>query len=377
MIAFFAIFAVRSFCNVFFIDGNELKIQNPNNLGDLSLHLTYINHFASGVPLWPENPIYVFSKLRYPAGVDLFNSLLLCLDVDLIRGLVWVGLLACAALCYALYRWGGTFTIAAFLFNGGLVGFQWFKNYEWLDYQSVPFIGWKSLALTMLVTQRGLLYALPVGLLLLYHWRAKFFPPYQGEALSAAQPGAPETAAPWKPAPPPLPFWVEVTLYATLPLFHLHTFLALSIVLVFLFLFRNATARKQLAWLVAGAFLPATFFVWLITDHFQAGSVLQWNPGWVQNNGDFARPLAAFTQQPATITAAAPGFLGTLKHFFQFWVINFGLTLPLIVALVIVLAIRAWKRRDDPAPVKIRLLSFLAPSRWSSPRLRVVLPISR
>ena len=114
MMSFFAIFAVRSFCNVFFIDGNELKIQSPNNLGDLSLHITYINNFASGVPLWPENPIYVFSKLRYPAGVDLFNSLLLCLGIDVIRGLVWVGLLACAALCYALYRWGGTFTIAGF-----------------------------------------------------------------------------------------------------------------------------------------------------------------------------------------------------------------------------------------------------------------------
>ena len=362
-IAFFAIFAFRSFCNVLFIDSNELKIQSPNNLGDLSLHITYIKHFASGVALWPENPIYVFSKLRYPAGVDLFNSLLLLLGVDVIRGLVWVGLLACAALCYTLYRWGGTFTIAGFLFNGGLAGFQWFKTYQWNDYQGVPFIGWKSLALSMLVTQRGLLYALPVGLLLLYHWRAKFFPPNQGEALSptssSAQPGDSETAVPWKPAPPPLPFWVELTLYATLPLFHLHTFLALSFVLAFLFLFGNAPARKQLAWLAGVAFLPATFFVWLITDRFHAGSVLQWTPGWVQNNGDFARPLAAFAQQPATVGVAAPGFLGTLKHFVQFWVINFGITLPLIVALVILLALRAWKKRDEPAPVKVRLLFFL------------------
>jgi hypothetical protein len=153
---------------------------------------------------------------------------------------------------------------------------------------------------------------------------------------------------------------VELTLYATMPLFHLHTFLALSFVLAFLFLFRDAPARKQLAWLGGAAFLPATFFVWLITDHFHAGSVLQWNPGWVQNNGDFARPLAAFTQQPATVTAPVPGFVGTLKHFVQFWVINFGITLPLVIALVVLLAIRTWRRRDEPAPVKIRLLSFLA-----------------
>ena len=155
VVAVFAMFAFRSFCNVLFIDGNELKIQNPNNLGDLSLHLTYIKNFASGIALWPENPIYVFSTLRYPVGVDLFNALLVCLDIDLIRGLVWAGLLASAATCYALYRWGGTFTIAGFLFNGGLAGFLFFKTFQWNDYQDVNYIGWKSLALTMLVTQRG------------------------------------------------------------------------------------------------------------------------------------------------------------------------------------------------------------------------------
>jgi hypothetical protein len=421
MVALFAVFAVRSFCNVLFIDGNELKIQSPNNLGDLSLHLAYIKNFASGVALWPDNPIYVFSKLRYPAGVDLFNALFACLGVDVIRGLVWAGLLASAATCFALYRWAGTFGIAAFLFNGGLAGFQWFKSYEWNDYQGVPFIAWKSLALSMFVTQRGLLYALPVGLLLLYHWRAKFFAHNQGGALSPApassEPGGLEAAAPLK--RPPLPFWVELTLYATLPLFHLHTFLALSLVLAFLYLFQNAPGHRQILWLAAAAFslvssfifmcvfffshgsvkqvaslgagfflalsfvlvflfaslkgparkqlallagaavVPATFFVWLITDHFHAGSVLHWNPGWVQNNGDFARPLAAFATQPGPPAAAVSGFFGTLKHFVQFWLINFGITLPLIIALLVLLVVRAWMKRDEPAPMKIRLISVL------------------
>ena len=466
MVAMFAIFAFRSFLNVLFIDGNELKIQNPNNLGDLSLHITYLKHFASGVPLWPDNPIYAFSKLRYPAGIDLFNALLLCLDIDVIRGLVWVGLLASAALFYALYRWGGTFTVAGFLFNGGLVGFQLFRNFEWKDYQDVNYIAWKSLALTMFVTQRGMLYALPVGVLLLWHWRVKFFAHNQGGALSQApassqlneretaelpeapaspepneletvqlsnapaspQPDDPETAelsnmsaasrpddqetvelsetpvspqsddletiqlskakasaspqpddsetvepsdAPASPQPddletavpwsrPPLPFWVELSLYATMPLFHLHTFMALSVVLLFLFFFLKTRARIQLALLGVVAFLPATFFVWLITDHFHAGSVIHWNPGWVMNNGDFARPLAAFSSQPGTVAAPAAGFLGTLNHFVQFWVINFGITLPLVIALVVLLARRAWKQRNQPAPVKIRLISLLA-----------------
>ena len=92
----FAMFAVRSFCWLLWIDGDNLKIQSPNNLGDLSLHITYIKYFANGVALWPDNPIHVFSSLRYPAGIDLFDSLLLLQHIDLIRALVWTGLLGSA-----------------------------------------------------------------------------------------------------------------------------------------------------------------------------------------------------------------------------------------------------------------------------------------
>ncbi len=131
----FAMFAVRSFCWLLYIDGSELKIQSPNNLGDLSLHLTLIKNFANGVPIWPDNPIFPFSTLRYPAGIDLFNALLSLVHVDLLTGLVWVGLLASLAIFYGFYRWGGTFAVAGFLFNGGIAGFQFLKTFKFLDYQ--------------------------------------------------------------------------------------------------------------------------------------------------------------------------------------------------------------------------------------------------
>ncbi len=171
----FALFAVRSFCFLLWVDGANLKIQSPNNLGDLSLHLTYIHYFANGVSLWPDNPIFVFSKLRYPAGMDLFNALLLLVHVDLVTGLVWAGLLASLATFYGFYRWGGAFGVAGFLFNGGFAGYQFFKTWTFTDYQ-LDGIAWKSIPLTMFVTQRGLLYAIPAGLLLLLHWRRKYFP---------------------------------------------------------------------------------------------------------------------------------------------------------------------------------------------------------
>ena len=154
---------------------NHYKIQSPNNLGDLSLHISYMKYFANGVPLWPDNPIHVFSKLRYPAGVDLFDALLLLQHIDLVRALVWTGLLGSAATFYGFYRWGGPFGVAGFLFNGGLAGFEFFRRYEFADYQGER-IAWKSIPLTMFVTQRGLLYAIPAGLLLLLHWRRKYYP---------------------------------------------------------------------------------------------------------------------------------------------------------------------------------------------------------
>src|SRR5437763_11645450 len=249
-----AIFAVRSFCWLLYIDGNELKIQSPYNLGDLSLHLTLIKNFANGVPLWPDSPIFVFSKLRYPAGIDLFNALLSLVHVDLLIGLVWVGLLASIAIFYGFYQWGGTFAVAGFLFNGGIAGFQFLKTFKFLDYQGTAAdiahkpIAWKSIVLSMLVTQRGWLYAIPAGLLLLWHWREKFFP---AETLAeggssavglakADDPGSIQGNNPGQATAVnargyrrgPLPWWVELSIYASMPLFHLHTFIALTIVLI-------------------------------------------------------------------------------------------------------------------------------------------------
>src|SRR5205085_1003557 len=103
-----------------------------------------------------------------------------------------------------------------------------------LDYQGVPSISWKSIALSMFVTQRGLLCAIPAGLVLLWQWRAK----YGGDPQLRKE---------------CLPTWVEYILYATMPLFHVHTFLALNVVLVVLF-FGKPQSRRPLLQLVAFSF---------------------------------------------------------------------------------------------------------------------------
>ncbi len=366
----FALFAVRSFCWLLYIDGDQLKIQSPNNLGDLALHITLIRNFASGVVLWPDNPIYVFSKLRYPAGMDLFNALLCLLHVDLIRGLVWTGLLASLATFYAFFRWAGAFGVAGFLFNGGIAGFQFFKTFKFLDYQGDKTIAWKSIALSMFVTQRGLLYAIPAGLLLLWHWREKFV---RG-AMPVAEAGdlGSQTQRLQRSRLQPLPFWVEVSLYASMPLFHFHTFLALSIVLFFLFIFECLQQLKFIVELVrkggveggrrlmsdrarwgelfgdtrmhaltvvAGALLPASFFVWLTTDHFHAGSILKPHLGWVMGNAEFGR-----------------------SNLFQFWFDDFGIFIPLALCLLAICAWRALKTGVKQDQTLREEIAFLLPA---------------
>ena len=286
----FAIFAFRSFCWLCYFDGGNIDIQSPFNLGDLGLHLTYIKTFANGMSLWPDSPIYVYSKLRYPAGIDLFNGILTNLGFDLRAQLAAAGLLASLATFYALYRWGGTFTVAGFLFNGGIAGYAFLQTHQFLDYQGTSHVSWKSIPLTMFVTQRGLLYAIPAGLLLLWHWRTKYGSDSDHERQL-------------------LPWWTEYILYTTMPLFHVHTFIALSIVLLVLFLTRPA-ARWSLLKLVVVAVVPAVIFIWLTTDKMRAGSILQWHLGWTQNVGELRMP------------------------FLWFWFFNFGVFLPLAIALI-------------------------------------------
>ena len=297
--AVFGMFACRSFLWLLYYDGDAVRIQSPHNLGDLGLHIAYIRNFANGVKLWPDSPLYVFSKLRYPAGIDLFNALFANLGFDLRHQLAATGVLASIATFYAFYRWSGAFGIAGFLFNGGAAGYQFFQTWKFLAYQDTANISWKSIPLTMFVTQRGLLYAIPAGLALLCHWRGK----YGSEAGVKRE---------------ILPNWIEYILYATMPLFHIHTFLALNFILI-VFVVGRPEARRPLVGLVAAAFVPATCFVWLITDNFHARSVFGWHPGWTQNVDEFAMP------------------------FLSFWFVNFGLVLPLALVLVAIVGWNEWK----------------------------------
>jgi hypothetical protein len=285
LLVLFALASLRSFIWLIYSVGDEWRVLSPNNLGDISIHIQFIRYLASGVGFWPESPILSGSPLVYPLGMDLWNSLLLLSGLPVERGLIWTGLIGAALTAWSLWRWGGAFAIAALLFNGGIAGFAFFSTGMIMDFQSE--LAWKNLFLTMFVTQRGLLYALPCGLLLLRTWREDFFGNGSG-----------------------IPRVVPFFLYVTLPFFSAHAFLALSFILAGIFVFQP-TSRRSLFIFVGGAILPASGAIYLVTGGFSATSGLRWLPGWMQADGGI-----------------------------HFWILNFGISLPLLLILLAVVAIR-------------------------------------
>jgi hypothetical protein len=281
MLTLFTIVSLRGFMFLLETKGPEWRVQIAYNLGDMTFHTHLINYLASGTPFWPKSPILAGDPLSYPIGMDFFNSQLLLLGVPFQIGLTWCGIVGAALTGYALWRWGGAFAIAALLFNGGLAALA-FDNFGKIDLFD-QLHQWRNLFLTLLIPQRNFLYALPCGLFLLTTWRAQFFREN-----------------------PNVPLPLQTVLYASMPLFSVHSFLFLSLTLLSIFIF-EPKSRQTLLKLVAAAFLPSCILLWFVTGGLSATGNIRWHPGWTQEEHP---PL-------------------------KFWAYNFGITLPLLATLTL------------------------------------------
>jgi hypothetical protein len=286
MVAIFACASARAFFWLIYPDGDVWKILSPNNLGDLSLHLSLIRWLAVSPHWWPGSPILVGDPLRYPLGSDLFNALLFHSGLPVEQGLLWCGIGGAVLTGYALWRWGGAVAIAALLFNGGFAGIVLLRG---ADPDAVS--EWKNLFLTLFVTQRGFLFALPAGLLLLAAWREETF---------------------GKPGNIILPLSVQALLLGAIPLFSIHAGLFLGVAMTGLALLSPAS-RPRIIRLAFLAWPVMAFAGWLVTSGAGGPSALHslgWAPGWMGN--------------------------GTIG----FWFWNFGISLPLCLFLCLVLVKR-------------------------------------
>lgn len=285
---------------------SKIFVTNPSNWGDMSMHLSYINTFASGKPFWPENPFLTKVPLHFPVGIDLFNALFVSNRLDFIPVIVTTAILSGVLTLYTLYRFGSTFVILGFLFNGGLTAFKHLHPFHWVNFQSE--IAWRNIFITNFTPMRGFQYAFPCALFLLYVWRDA----YLTKPLSQSNnPASNDTSTPLDINPPTAtptstqcPPWIQVLLYSTLPFFHFHTFLFLSFLLLVWMLF--STHKRYFLRIVLCSVPIATYLISLITNLTSplsySSALIRWLPGWMQNT----------------------------KPFFAFWFENFGI-LPLLL----------------------------------------------
>lgn len=284
MILIYACASARAFLWLIYPVGDEWKILSPNNLGDLALHLSFIRWMAADQCWWPGSPILAGDPMRYPLGSDLFNAMLLRIGVPVEIGLVWCGIIGATLTGIALWRWGKAVALAAFLFNDG-IGRLFLVKKDGVDPEEI--LQWKNFFLTLFVTQRGFLFALPAGLLLLSAWRTEFF----GEGKRVI----------------PLP--VQALLLTCLPLFSVHAALFLGVAMTGLWILAPVS-RFFLGKLALTAWPLMAFCGWLVTSGAGGASAvhaLGLSPGWMSN--------------------------GT----FTFWIWNFGITLPLAVVFCVLL----------------------------------------
>jgi hypothetical protein len=275
----FSLATLRQFLWLVVSHGGEVTLLNPYNYGDLPLHWTYVAYLVEGAPFWPPNPVLAGTRLNYPMGADLLAALFVKLGFSLGPLLRVTGVLAAGVLYVALRRWGGPLAVVAFVLSGGFDLSR--LEPEALFRAHDPELPWKNVLLALFVPQRGFLYALPAGLALFWSARERLLRDRRG-----------------------LPVWVEGLLWGALPLFHVHTFLVFSIAYGAWSLGRGRL-RAALPSL-AVAFPLGAFGVWQVTEGFAAARVVWWKPGWM-------------------IDGANPAW---------FLVLNFGLLLPLAVAMV-------------------------------------------
>ena len=321
----FALAALRAFLWVVYEQGNDLKVLSPHNLGDMSLHLNLIHRWAAGGDFWPENPFMAGAIFPYHPGMDLWNAVLAIAGVPVFEGIRWAGLLGSAATAVALWRWGRGFALAAFLFAGGFAALVLLRGEPFAAMEEN--IAWKNLFLAMFVTQRGLLYSLPAGLVLMCVWRAQL----RGEKDG-----------------PRLPVPAQIALYATMPLFNAPAFLFLSALLAAYFVaaWRQGCARPFFA-VGAASVIPAVWLVAMVTANFTAPSALRLVPGWMQEDGGL-----------------------------WFWLRNFGLLPPLLIAA----GVMVFRRGDlsarviystGAATIVFCLFFAIAPWAWDNTKLMI------
>ena len=262
---------LEHFLYLLYYADHGLRTLHSNNFGDLSLHVQYIRYIAGGAHFWPENPGFAGEPLRYPIGMDIYNALWEILGVPVDSHLFLTGFVITVAAVSMLHRWMGWWGVGAFFLNGGLANWAFLSTGRFNDLQNA--LAWKSFFLSLWITQRGFLFAIPAGIYILKMITETLL----GERTLRREEKV-----------------VCVVLWASLAWFHLHTFFILTLLLgIFMVLYKSPRLMLEVT-------MPATaaglVFVLFSTQGLARAGILHLQPGWTAGQ----------------------------ENLFKFWLVNLG-----------------------------------------------------
>jgi hypothetical protein len=252
----FIIFAgLQHFLYLLYYDQNGLRTLHLNNFGDLSMHIQYIRFLASA-HFWPADPEFAGSLFRYPIGMDLYNALWEAVGVPIDSNLFLTGLILTIVTVSLLHRWSGWLGVGAFFLNAGLANWKAVFSGRLFDFQNGA--AWKNFFLSLWITQRGFLFALPAGV-------------YVIKMITEALIGERSLSKQEK--------IICAVLWSGLAWFHLHTFFIISIALGICIILHKKI--REMIWIVVPAALIGLIAVFVSTQGFSQARIVHIRWDWV------------------------------------------------------------------------------------------------
>jgi hypothetical protein len=307
-----------------------------SNLGDLTLHLQVISSFSQGQNFPPEDPTFAGVRFAYPFLVDFLAAMLIragagILDAmwieNMTLAIALVGMIHYWTLLLTRSRLAGLIAPALVIFSGGL-GWTWIlqevhltpnglipllehlpHDYTILDAPGI--LRWGNSLTTLFVTQRSILFGMPLALCIFCLWWKSIA---AGEEQEATEDSSRRRMA------------AAGVFAGLLPLTHAHTFLVVMSAAGCLALLFWKLWRRWLEFFAIAGVVALPQLLWLgKSGGVKLGGYLAWQPGW-----DHAKVNPVL-----------------------FWLVNTGLFIPLLLMAL------SWRRPDMALPK--RLLMFYAP----------------
>lgn len=280
------------FLNLFFFhlviertDG--LYVGEINTYADLPRHLAYINSFVKARNIPPQQPFFTGERLTYHFAMDFLSALMILWGTSLTIALALPAFVLCSALVILLYylgyrlsgsHWAAALALVLFFFSGGLGFIYFFKDTQEAglnllqgflqitrlatkEYTDIGHanLHWPNIITANLMPQRAILLGLPLSIIIL------------SLLWGAVQRGGRRT------------FIAAGVLLSLLPLVHMHSLVALAIILVPLCLL--FPRREWLFFLASSLPLLAVEMALVFPQTAFSGRFFRYQWGWMSQVG--------------------------------------------------------------------------------------------